>query len=126
MRKTIRLNENQLIQLVKKIILEKELEEEKVMITPYELEAINNMVSIKDNKSKKVYKYKLQVKKLGFWNDVDVLDFPEGNKIKVSTLGIEKEVKINKSTIKDIISKNLGNKEIEMEAGGNTLKFVKV
>lgn len=126
MRKTIRLNENQLIQLVKKIILEKELEEEKVMITPYELEAINNMINIKDNKSKKVYKYKIQVKKLGFWTDVDVLDFPEGNKIKVSALGIEKEVKINKSTIKDIISKNLGNKEIEMESGGNTLKFVKV
>jgi|LakMenEpi03Aug12_release.lakeMendotaPanAssembly.Ray.scaffolds.fasta_scaffold157824_2 hypothetical protein len=125
MKKVIRLTESELIKLVKRVILEQELDEDSLVVSPYELTASGGYIVIKDTKNKKNYKYELKVKK-GFWIGVDVDDFPGGNTIKASGLGMSKTINIDKNIVKNILSKKLGQSEIEFNIDDHQIKFVKV
>jgi hypothetical protein len=125
MKKIIRLTESDLTRIIKKIIKEQELEEDSLVVSPYELTASGGYIVIKDTVNKKNYKYELQVKKV-LWVGVDVDDFPGGNSIKASGLGMSKTINIDKNVVKNILSKKLGQSEILFNIQGNEIKFVKV
>jgi hypothetical protein len=125
MKKIVRLTESDLTRIVKKIIKEQELEEDSLVVSPYQLTASGGYIIIKDTVNKKNYKYELQVKKV-IWVGVDVNDFPGGNSIKASGLGMSKTINLDKNIVKNILSKKLGQSEILFNIEGNEIKFVKV
>lgn len=125
MKRIVKLTESDLIRIVKKVINEQELEEDSIVVSPYELSASNGYIIVKNLTTKKSYKYELQIKK-GFWVGVNVDDFPSGNSIKASGLGMSKTIQLDKTVIKNILSKKLGQSEIEFNIDGNDIKFVKI
>ena len=125
MKKIIRLTESDLFKIVKRIIKEGDLEEARLVVSPYELNASGGYILIKDTTNKKNYKYELQIKK-GFWVRVNVDDFPSGKSIKASGLGMSKTINVDKNVVKNILSKKLGQSEILFNIQGNEIKFVKI
>lgn len=125
MKKIIRLSETELIKVIKKIIKEGELEEDKLVTSPYELSASNGYIIIKNTKDNKSYKYQLQIKQ-GFWISVNVEDFPGGNSIKASGFGMTKTISLDKNMVKNVVSKNIGKSTIQFTVEGYEIKFVKV
>ena len=125
MKRIVKLTESDLVRIVKKVINEQELEEDSIVVSPYELSASDGYIIVKNLTTKKSYKYELQIKK-GFWVGVNVDDFPSGNSIKASGLGMSKTIQLDKTVIKNILSKKLGQSEIEFNIDGNNIKFVKI
>lgn len=121
MKKIIKLTESDLSRIVRRVI-----NETKLISSPYVLEAINGDIKITDNKTKKSYTYGFEIKQLGFWVGVDIVDFPNGNSIKASGLGITKTISVDKEKIKNIISKNWGKATITFNIDGYDLRFVKI
>lgn len=96
---------------------------------PYTLTATSGgNIKIYDKKNNRSATYSLEVKKLGFWKSVSVLDFPSGNSIKLSALGTTKTVNLSATAVKNKISASTwGASQISMTTpNGDEVRFVKV
>ena len=106
------------------IISEQEVDEEKMVVNPYTLEARNGNVMINDTITKKVYAYSLSA----YGVKVTVNDFPGGNSISYSVpfKGSSTQEVTNNSELPKIIKANVGKCEIKTEVGSVsiTLKCV--
>ena len=106
------------------IISEQEIDEDKLIVDPYTLEARNGNVMVSDTNTKKVYAYSLSA----YGMKVTVNDFPGGNSISYSgrLVGSSTQEVTNNSELPKIIKANVGKCEIKTEVGGIaiTLKCV--
>jgi len=106
------------------IISEQEIDEEKLIVDPYTLEARNGNVMIIDTTTKKVYAYSLSA----YGVKVTVNDFPGGDSINytVPFQGSSTQEITNNSELPKIIKANAGKCEIKTKVGGVaiTLKCV--
>ena len=106
------------------VISEQEVDEEKLVVDPYTLEARNGNVMITEKNTKKVYAYSLSA----YGVKVTVNDFPGGDSIDYSVpfKGSSTQEISNNSELPKIIKSNAGKCEINTEVGGIaiTLKCV--
>ena len=106
------------------IISEQEIDEDKLIVDPYTLEARNGNVMVSDTNTKKVYAYSLSA----YGVKVTVNDFPGGDSISYSVpfKGSSTQEISNNSELPKIIKANVGKCEIKTEVGGIaiTLKCV--
>jgi hypothetical protein len=106
------------------IISEQEIDEEKLIVDPYTLEARNGNVMISDTDTKKVYAYSLSA----YGVKVTVNDFPGGDSISYSVpfKGSSTQEISNNSELPKIIKANVGKCEINTKVGSVaiTLKCV--
>jgi hypothetical protein len=106
------------------VISEQEMDEEKLIVSPYTLEARNGNVMVTDTKTKKVYAYSLSA----FGLKVTVNDFPGGNSISYSVplKGSDTKEISNDSELPKIIKANIGSPVINTKVGDTsvTLKCV--
>ena len=105
------------------VISEQEMDEEKLIVSPYTLEARNGNVMVTDTKAKKVYVYSLSA----FGLKVTVNDFPGGNSISYSVPFKGSDTKeISNTELPKIIKANIGSPVINTKVGDTsvTLKCV--
>jgi len=106
------------------VISEQEIDEDKLVVTPYTLEAIGGNVKITDTKTKKSYEYSLSA----YGVKVTVKDFPGGNSISYSVplKGSSTQQVSNDSELPKLIKSNVGTCELHPKVGGIsvTLKCV--
>ena len=106
------------------VISEQEIDEEKLIVDPYTLEAINGNIRITDTKIKKSYIYSLSA----YGVKVTVNDFPGGDSISYSVpfKGSSTQEVSNNSELPKLIKSNVGTCELNPKVGGIsvTLKCV--
>ena len=106
------------------VISEQEVDEEKLVVDPYTLEARSGNVMIIDTNTKKVYAYSLSA----YGVKVTVNDFPGGDSIDYSVpfKGSRTQEISNNSELPKIIKANVGKCEIKTKVGdiAITLKCV--
>lgn len=97
------------------IISEQEIDEDKLVATPYTLEAIGGNVKITDAKTKKSYIYSLSA----YGVKVTVNDFPGGDSISYSVpfKGLSTQELSNNSELPNIIKSNVGTCELSPKVG---------
>ena len=88
------------------VISEQEIDEEKLIVDPYTLEAINGNIRITDTKIKKSYIYSLSA----YGVKVTVNDFPGGDSISYSVpfKGSSTQEVSNNSELPKLIKSNVG------------------
>ena len=98
------------------IISEQEVDEEKMVVNPYTLEARNGNVMINDTITKKVYAYSLSA----YGVKVTVNDFPGGDSINYSVpfKGSSTQEVSNNSELPKLIKSNVGTCELNPKVGG--------
>ena len=101
------------------VISEQEIDEDKLVVTPYTLEAINGNVRITDTKTKKSYVYSLSA----YGVKVTVNDFPDGDSISYSVpfKGTSTQEVSNDSELPKLIKSNAGTCELNPKVGGITV-----
>jgi hypothetical protein len=106
------------------VISEQEVDEEKLVVDPYTLEARNGNVMVSEKNTKKVYAYSLSA----YGVKVTVNDFPGGDSIDYSVpfKGSSTQEISNNSELPKIIKANVGKCEINTKVGSVaiTLKCV--
>jgi hypothetical protein len=107
MKKIIRLNESELVLLIKKIIKEDPYE-----IAPYKLKTVDGKVEISNTKTRKTLIYSLEAKILGFRTTVYV-DSINSETITVSLAGISNTKDLSKDVLNNILKNSFGSKEIK-------------
>lgn len=105
MKKVLRLNESELVSLIKKII------EEDLEIVPYKLKAVGGNVKVSNTKTGKTLYYTLETTILGFRTTVHVNSIDSEN-ITISVAGVSKTKKLSKDKLSNILKNNFGSKEI--------------
>ncbi len=97
------------------VISEQEIDEDKLVVTPYTLEAINGNVRITDTKTKKSYVYSLSA----YGVKVTVNDFPDGDSISYSVpfKGTSTQEVSNDSELPKLIKSNVGTCELNPKVG---------
>jgi hypothetical protein len=71
--------------------------------------------------------YSLEVKKGFVWIDLEVLDFPGGDNIKIKALGMEKQEPINSNNLLLLINSNWNQKEFEYTTNkGSIIRFTQI
>lgn len=106
MKKIIRLNESELVSLIKKII------KEDLEIVPYKLKVVGGNVKISNTKTGKTLIYSLETTVLGFRKRLYVNSINSEN-ITISVGGISKTKKLLKDKLNILLKNRFGSKEIE-------------
>ena len=106
MKKIIRLNESELVSLIKKII------KEDLEIAPYKLKTVDGKVEISNTKTRKTLIYSLEAKILGFRTTVYV-DSINSETITVSLAGVSNTKDLSKDVLNNILKNSFGSKEIK-------------
>ena len=98
------------------IISEQEIDEDKLIVDPYTLEARNGNVMVSDTNTKKVYAYSLSA----YGVKVTVNDFPGGDSIDYSVpfKGSSTQEVSNNSELPKLIKSNVGTCELNPKVGG--------
>ena len=96
MKKIIRLNESELVSLIKKII------KEDLEIAPYKLKTVDGKVEISNTKTRKTLIYSLEAKILGFRTTVYV-DSINSETITVSLAGVSNTKDLSKDVLNNIL-----------------------
>jgi|688.fasta_scaffold488756_2 hypothetical protein len=104
---------------------ESQLNEATMENAQYLVSAKGGKIVIQEKKSGKTLAYTLSVKKFGFWKSIDVADFPGGNSIKLTGLGMSKTIPFALSDIAGEISSNWNKEEIKFSIEGWDIKFTK-
>ncbi len=101
------------------VISEQELSEDKLVATPYTLEATNGNVKITDTKTNKIYIYSLSA----YGVKVTVNDFPGGDSISYSIplKGSDTQDIGNNGELPKLIKSNVGSCELNPKVGGITV-----
>jgi DNA gyrase/topoisomerase IV subunit A len=106
------------------VISEQEIDEDKLVVTPYTLEATGGNIKITDTKTKKSYVYSLSA----YGVKVTVNDFPDGDSINytIPFKGSSTQEISNDSELPKLIKANVGTCELNPKVGGIsvTLKCV--
>jgi len=106
MKKIIRLNESELVSLIKKII------KEDLEIAPYKLKTVDGKVKISNTKTGKTLIYSLESKILGFRTTVYVNSI-NSETITVSLAGVSSTKDLLKDDLNNILKNSFGSKEIK-------------
>jgi hypothetical protein len=123
MKKTIRLNESNLISLIKKIILETKLYEE-LEVSPYKLKAVSGNIKVTNTSTNKSLTYELEASIVGFRKSVYVNSIGPDD-ITISVAGMEKTKPLSKDKLSKILKNGFGSKEIEYTTkDGDIVYFV--
>ena len=131
MKKTIRLTESDLNNLIKHIISEMEFKEAVMSVEPFILSATQNgNIKITNTKTRISHVYSMEAWKCFNWFDCTIKDFPYGTKIKLTAMGKDYNINVNTSQIKNLLQKEFGNKVINHIFVDNSnkqeVKFTKV
>lgn len=127
MKKIVRLTEQELKGLIKRVVSEMEFNEDSMMVNPFTLSADRGNIKITNTKTNQTAVYKLQAWKGIKWWDCTVEDFPDGDKMQVSALGMKKVLDVNKNLIRDLLQKQFGRPQLEQTLDdGQEIKFTKV
>jgi hypothetical protein len=122
MKKVIRLTESELTNLIKKMVVEANLQ-----IDPYLLSVTpKKNIRITNTDTGKIYNYAMSVKKLGMWWDCTVHDFPGGDKIKLEAAGDFYTKSVDKVELKKVLQKNFGKQELLTDTDGTEIKFERI
>ena len=123
MKKIVRLNESELISIIKKIIAETTINEE-LEITPYKLKAVSGKIKVTNTNTNKSLTYELETTIVGFRKSVYVNSIGP-NDITISVAGIEKTKPLSKDKLSKILKNGFGSKEIEYTTkDGDIVYFV--
>jgi hypothetical protein len=123
MKKTIRLNESNLISLIKKIISETKLYEE-LEVAPYKLKAVSGNIKVTNTNTNKSLTYELETSIVGFRKSVYVNSIGPDD-ITISVAGMEKTKPLSKDKLSKILKNGFGSKEIEYTTkDGDIVYFV--
>jgi hypothetical protein len=123
MKKTIRLNESNLISLIKKIISETKLYEE-LEVSPYKLKAVSGNIKVTNTNTNKSLTYELETSIVGFRKSVYVNSIGPDD-ITISVAGMEKTKPLSKDKLSKILKNGFGSKEIEYTTkDGDIVYFV--
>ena len=134
MKKVIKLNESDLIRIIKRVILEKEEEntdDSTITIGKYTLTIVDTNIKITKNNKSETYEI-YYIPPIGKKLKIDVLDFPGGKKIKAlaKIFGLEKEMEleIDSKKVEDLLDDKFENEEvnININIGGYNLLFTKI
>ena len=135
MKKTIRLTEYDLINIVKRIISEIEFKEAVMNVDPFILSATQNgNMKITNTKTGIGHVYSMEAWKgvgiAGNWFDCTIKDFPDGIRIKLTAMGKEYNIKVDKLQIKNLLQNGFGKQELEHtlvdDSNKQEVKFTKV
>ena len=135
MKKTIRLTEYDLINIVKRIIYEMEFKEDVMNVDPFILSATQNgNMKITNTKTGIGHVYSMEAWKgvgiAGNWFDCTIKDFPDGIRIKLTAMGKEYNIKVDKLQIKNLLQNGFGKQELEHtlvdDSNKQEVKFTKV
>ena len=123
MKKTIRLNDSNLISLIKKIISETKLYEE-LEVTPYKLKSVSGKIKVTNTNTNKSLTYELETSIVGFRKSVYVNSIGPDD-ITISVAGMEKTKPLSKDKLSKILKNGFGSKEIEYTTkDGDIVYFV--
>ena len=100
------------------------IKETNVTINPYILKPDNGNVTITNTKTNENKTYSLEVKKGFIWVDLEVVDFPNEDSIKVKAIGVETTKSLDFKPLLNLIQLNWNKKEFDYNTkGGDTIKF---
>jgi hypothetical protein len=122
-------NLNEDINRMKSIMgfINEDVTEDKLTVSPFELWASSKgNVWIKNSSTGKQHAYKMEVYKGVMWIDIDVEDFPNGTHMLLSTPVGDKKIKVDKESLKKLLSTKFGGDELKQTVNGNEIKFTKV
>jgi hypothetical protein len=123
MKKIVRLNESELISMIKKIIVETTINEE-LEVTPYKLKAVSGKIKVTNTNTNKTLTYELETSIVGFRKSVYVNSIGPDD-ITISVAGIEKTKPLSKDKLSKILKNGFGTKEIEYTTkDGDIVYFV--
>ena len=131
MKKTIRLTESDLNNLIKHIISEMEFKEAAMNVDPFILSATQNgNIKITNTKTRINHVYSMEAWKGVNWFDCTIKDFPDGTKIKLTAMGKEYNIKVDKSQIKNLLQNGFGKQVLKHilvdDSNKQEVKFTKV
>jgi len=113
MKKVIKLTESDLINMIKRVIKESEVDEAIMSVNPFNLAATSKgNLQITNTQTKKVHYYSMEAWKGVNWWDCEIIDFPEGSKIKLKAVGNYMTIPVDKTQIKNLLQSKFGQKEI--------------
>jgi hypothetical protein len=123
MKKIVRLNESELISIIKRIIVETNISED-LEIIPYKIKPISGNLKVTNTKTGKSLIYTLEAPVFGFRTELYVNSI-DSDSIEISVAGMKKNKPISKDRISSILKNNFGSKEIEYTTKtGDVIYFV--